>query len=114
MRAAGITGTGAYLPEEIRTNDFFRQFDLLPYDDIFDKSGILERRIAGKEKSSDMEVKALPDAVEHAGITIDDVELILVGSAINDLMAPNNSALVRYNSGAGPAPCLIPGFLTKN
>jgi len=95
MRSAGIVGTGLYVPEEVRTNDWFKKLDMLPTDDIFDKSGVKERRICAKgEKSSDMEVKALLAAVENAGIKIEDVELILDGPIHRDQPAPGNAAFL--------------------
>lgn len=101
MKAVGIVGTGFYVPEEVRTNEWFKQFDLLPVDEIFDNAGVLERRICAKgEKSSDMEVKALLAAVENAGIKIEDVELILDGPIHRDQPAPGNASLVQYKSGA--------------
>ncbi|MCL4537696.1 MAG: 3-oxoacyl-ACP synthase III family protein [Nitrospirae bacterium] len=101
MRSVGIVGTGIYVPEEIRTNDWFKQFDLLPFDDLFDNAGVMKRRVCAKgEKSSDMETKALLAAVENAGISIEDVELILDGPNLHDQPQPGNAALVQYKSGA--------------
>jgi len=48
MRAAGIVGTGLYVPEEVRTNDWFEQFNLLSLNKIFDQAGVMERRICAK------------------------------------------------------------------
>ncbi len=101
MRSVGIVGTGSYLPEEVRTNEWFKQFDLASSLDLFNDSGILERRIHAKgERSSDMEVKALLAAVENAGISVEDVELILDGPNLRDQPAPGNAAIVQYKSGA--------------
>jgi 3-oxoacyl-[acyl-carrier-protein] synthase-3 len=71
MRSAGIIGTGLYLPEEVRTNDWFKDFDLSSSGEIFDEAGVEERRVCAKdENASDMEAKALLSAVENAGISI--------------------------------------------
>lgn len=101
MRAAGIVGTGLYVPEEVRTNEWFQQFELLPFDELFDDARVRERRVCAKgEKSSDIETKALLSAVENAGINIEDVELILDGPNLHDQPQPGNAALVQYKSGA--------------
>ena len=101
MRSVGIVGTGSYLPEEIRTNEWFKQFDLASSLDLFNDSGILERRIHAKgERSSDMEVKALLAAVENAGISVDDIEMILDGATLQDQPMPANAAALQYKSGA--------------
>jgi len=42
MKSAGIVGTGLYLPEEIRTNEWFNDFNLLSVGDIFDSAGVQE------------------------------------------------------------------------
>lgn len=101
MKAVGIVGTGLYVPEEIRTNDWFRRFDMLPVDTIFDEAGVKERRISAEnELPSDMEAKALIAAVENAGISIEDVEMILDGPSIHDQIMPGNAATLQYKSGA--------------
>lgn len=101
MRSAGIVGTGLYVPEEIRTNEWFEQFNLLSLNKIFDNAGIKERRISAKdEMSSDMEAKALLVAVENAGIDIKDVELILDEANVPDQCTPGNASILQYKSGA--------------
>ncbi len=101
MESVGIIGTGLYVPEHIRSNEWFNQFPLLPFDDIFDDSGIKERRICGpNETGVDMEVNALKNAVHNAGIEITDIDLILDGPTIQDQPMPGNAASVQYKSGA--------------
>lgn len=101
MRSAGIVGTGFYVPKEIRSNEWFEKFDLLPVDDVLDDAGVVERRICAKtENASDMETEALLAAVKNAGISIDDIELILDGPTLQDQPMPGNAARVQYKSGA--------------
>jgi 3-oxoacyl-[acyl-carrier-protein] synthase-3 len=111
LNSAGIIGTGYYVPEEIRTNDWFSHLPDLNLDPVLDQvfidSGVKERRICAKgEKSSDMETKALLAAVENAGISVEDIDLILNGSAMDDQFAPKNASLVQYKSGAKNAASL--------
>jgi len=101
MISAGIVGTGLYVPEEVRTNDWFKKLNMLPTDDIFDKSGVKERRICAKgEMSSDMEAKALLSAVENAGIDIEDIDFIFNGPVINEAIAPGHGPAVKHKAGA--------------
>lgn len=101
IRSVGIVGTGLYVPEEVRTNEWFEQFNLLSLNKIFDHAGVMERRICAKgEMSSDMETKALLSAVNNAGIDIKDIDLILDGPNIHDQASPGNAALLQYKSGA--------------
>ncbi len=100
MKAVGIIGTGLYVPAEIRTNDWFDQFDLVAAIDVFKDSGIKERRVAGKgELASDMGTKALLAAVENARISINEVDLIL-HAGTNDHTLPLNAPVIQYKSGA--------------
>lgn len=101
MKPVGIVGSGCYIPKEIRTNEFFEQFEMLTSIDVFEKSGVKERRISARgELSSDMETKALLAAVENAGISIEDIDLILDGPNVNDQISPLNAPALQYKSGA--------------
>ncbi len=101
VRSAGIVGTGFYVPKEIRTNEWFESFDLMPVNEIFNNTGVKERRIsADYEVSSYMEAKALLAAVEDAGIDIKDVDVILDGPNLPDQPSPGNAALLQRKSGA--------------
>ncbi len=65
MKPVGIIGTGSYLPEQVRTNEWFDQFEMVSSIDVFNNSGVKERRIAAKgQLSSDMEAKNLMDDVQ--------------------------------------------------
>jgi 3-oxoacyl-[acyl-carrier-protein] synthase III len=66
MRRATIVGTGSYLPEIIRTNEWFEKFELLTSGTaIFDDSGVKERRVVSDDmKSSDIEILTCQDASE--------------------------------------------------
>lgn len=102
MKSVGVVGTGLYVPEEVRTNEWFvEQTNLLSINKIFDEAGVKERRFSAKdEMSSDMEAKALLMAVENAGIDIKDVELILDGPNLPDQCTPGNASILQYKSGA--------------
>ena len=76
-----IIGTGSDLPEKILTNaDLEKMVDT---DDqwIQDRTGIKQRHVAGEgETTSTMGLKAAHKALEAAGITADDIDLIVVGT----------------------------------
>jgi 3-oxoacyl-[acyl-carrier-protein] synthase-3 len=104
MRNVGILGTGAYLPEKRLTN-----FDLEKIVDTSDewitsRTGIKERRIASEEEaSSDLAVKAAKQAMKNAGITADDVDLIVVATVTPDMSFPATACLVQEQIGAPKA-----------
>lgn len=76
-----ILGTGSYLPPKIRTNaDLERMVDTSD-EWITERTGIKERRIAeGEDTVPVMALKASLPALEAAGITPDDLDMIIVGT----------------------------------
>jgi len=105
MRRAAIVGTGSYLPEDVRRNDFFEGLSLKSVDEVyFDHTGAEERRIAPPYmKSSDMEYEAGKRAIESAGIKPEEIDLIIVSSLIPDEIQPQNAALIQHKLGAKSA-----------
>ncbi len=101
QKSVGIIGTGLYVPDEIRTNDWFNKLSPRSLDRIFDQAGVKERRVcAQNELASDMEAKALLAAVENAGISIGDVEMMFAGSTLNDQPQPGNASALHHKVGA--------------
>ncbi len=105
VRRAVICGTGSYLPDDVRGNDFFESLPLESVDEVyFDNSGAEERRVAPPwMKSSDMECEAGRRALESAGIPSDEVDMIIVSSLIPDEVQPQNAVLVQHRLGASKA-----------
>ncbi|MBI3815063.1 MAG: 3-oxoacyl-ACP synthase III family protein [Nitrospinae bacterium] len=102
LRKAAIVGTGSYLPETIRTNEWFEKFELLTSGtEIFDDSGVKERRVVSDEmKSSGMEILACQDALKKTGIKAEEIDLILCNSNIHDQLQPGNAFLIQHKLGA--------------
>src|SRR3990167_1173989 len=102
MKRAAIIGTGSYLPETVRTNEWFEKFELITSGtDIFDKSGVIERRVVSDDmKSSDMEILACRNVLKKTGISADEIDLILCNSNIHDQLQPGNAYLVQDKIGA--------------
>lgn len=96
-----IKGTGYYLPEKILTN-----FDLEKMVDTSDKwiterTGIRERRIGAEgTTTSDLCYEASLMAIKHAGISIDDIDLIIVATATPDMLFPSTACVVQERLGA--------------
>lgn len=101
MKKARIIGTGSYLPEKVLTN-----FDLEKMVDttnewISARTGIEERRIAAEgEMTSDLAVIAAQRAMEMAGVTADEIDLIIVGTITGDFPWPSTACLVQDKLGA--------------
>src|SRR5213080_3651652 len=107
LRTVSIIGTGSYVPEKILTNaDLSRMVDTSD-DWITTRTGIKERRIAGKdEHTSDMAAKAALKAMEQAKISPKEIDLILVATATPDMLFPATACFVQKKIGANKAACL--------
>lgn len=74
----GIIGTGMYLPKKVVNNAKIQEWTGVKVDTIVEKLGIQERRLVDDtETASGMSVKASVPALNNAGITAEDLGLIL-------------------------------------
>ncbi|MGH8106346.1 MAG: beta-ketoacyl-ACP synthase III [Arenimonas sp.] len=96
-----IAGTGSYLPEKILTNaDLEKMVDT---DDqwIRERTGIEERHIAAAgETTSQMGFIAAQRAMEAAGVTAADLDLIILGTTTPDFIFPSSACLIQEKLGA--------------
>lgn len=100
--SGGIIGIGTYIPEEVRTNDYWDNINIcnLPKDKKMKIEGITERRVYPQDiLPSDVEVVAGKNAIKDAGLTPEDIDLVLVHSMIQDELVPGNASLVQYKLG---------------
>src|SRR5687768_1722820 len=85
-RTVSIIGTGSYVPERVLTNAELEKMVETSDEWITSRTGIKERRIAAKdEHTSDLAAKAALNALENAGISASDVDLILVATVTPDM-----------------------------
>jgi len=76
-----IAGTGSCLPSRTLTNADFEKLVDTTDEWIFQRTGIRERHIAAKgETTSMLGEKAARAALANAGLTPDDIDLIIVGT----------------------------------
>ncbi len=101
MVSAGILATGHYAPKKLLTNaDLERMVDTSD-DWIRTRTGIETRHIAAdSEDTSDLCVHAAEAALEKAGLTPDDIDFIMVGTASPDYVVPSTACLVQSKLGA--------------
>ncbi len=117
VRAVKITGTGSYLPENIITNEYLETVIDTNAQWIFENLGIKERRKASDdEATSDLASKAALHAIEDSGLTVNDIDLIIVATATPDRLAPSTAAIVQdkikaYNAVAFDIAAVCSGFL---
>ncbi len=107
QRTVSIIGTGSYLPEKILTNEDLSKIVETDDEWITTRTGIKERRIAAPdEQTSDMAARAAKAAMEQAGITAEEIDLILVATATPDVVFPATACFVQTKIGARKAACL--------
>lgn len=99
-----ITGLGAYLPEKILSNSDLEKMVETSDEWIVSRTGMKERRIAKEDEfTSDMGVKAALVAIEKAGITASDIDLIICATLTPDYLFPSTAALLQQGLGASHA-----------
>lgn len=100
VRNVKIIGTGSYAPEKIYTNDYLAT--LVPTNDewVYKNVGIHERHIAADDEfTSDLASKAGLRAIENAGLSPMDIDLIIVATATADRKAPSTAAIAQHKMG---------------
>ncbi|MFB5282516.1 beta-ketoacyl-ACP synthase III [Peribacillus sp. Hz7] len=101
---AGIIGIGRYLPEKIVTNSDLEKVMDTSDEWIRTRTGIEARRIASDDvNTSDMAYKAAAQAIESAGITAEDIDLILVSTVTPDQSFPSVACTIQEQLGAKKA-----------
>jgi 3-oxoacyl-[acyl-carrier-protein] synthase-3 len=105
-RTVSIIGTGSYLPERILTNQELEKLVETSDEWITSRTGIKERRIAAEgEHTSDLAAKAALAAMENAGISAEEVDLIIVATVTPDMFFPSTACFVQSKIGAKNAAC---------
>ncbi|ABB31831.1 3-oxoacyl-(acyl-carrier-protein) synthase III [Geobacter metallireducens RCH3] len=101
MARARIIGTGSAVPEMIRTNfDLEKMVDTTD-DWITTRTGIRERRIAAEgEYTSTFATRAAERALEMAGVTAEEIDLLIVATVTPDFPFPSTACIVQSNIGA--------------
>ena len=119
MRDAKIIGTGIYVPEKTLTNADLSKMLGSDIDEFVSKIvGINERRIcADDESTADLATKAAENALKNAGISAEDLDLILLATDTPEYLSPATSVVVQARIGAKLAGtfdinCACAGFVT--
>jgi 3-oxoacyl-[acyl-carrier-protein] synthase III len=102
---AALTGTGSCLPARVLRNDDFPASLDTSDEWIRTRTGIRERRIAADgETTSTLGLAAARRAVKAAGITPDDIDLIVCATVTSDVLVPSVACRVQAGLGCRPIP----------
>jgi 3-oxoacyl-[acyl-carrier-protein] synthase-3 len=98
---ASFKSIGAYLPSEIRDNNWFIQRMDTSDEWITKRTGIKQRRIAqNDEQTSDLGVEASKIAIQRAGIDINDIDLVICATISPDYFCmPSTACLISEKLG---------------
>ena len=102
----GVVGVGKYLPDGVLSNADLEKSSGMSAADIEAKTGIRTRRIVGDdETASEMSAAAARDALTMAGISPEDLGLIITCTFTGDYVYPAVSCRIQdilgaYNAGA--------------
>ena len=105
MKFSRITGTGGYLPERILTNQELEAMVDTTDEWIQERTGIKQRHIAADgETTADLGTKAARLAMQMAGKTADDIDLIIVATTTPAKIFPSTACLVQQQLGIHGCP----------
>jgi len=100
--ASVIAGTGKYVPERIVTSEYiekkigFEEKFNMPLGSIEKISGVRERRyVTGNQVSSDMAYEASKIAMERAGVTPEELDVVIFASASHDIAEPATANILQ-------------------
>ncbi|HFC92827.1 MAG TPA: ketoacyl-ACP synthase III [Leucothrix mucor] len=95
-----IAGTGSYLPERVVTNDDLAKMVDTSHEWIVERTGIEKRHLASDDETTcDLAEKAARLAMEMAGKTANDIDLIIVATTTPDLVFPSTACLLQARLG---------------
>jgi len=105
LASVHLTGIGAYLPERVLGNAELEQMVDTSDAWIVERTGIRQRHIiAPDQMTSDLAVEAARAALADAGITIDDIDALVVSTTTPDLIFPATATVVQAKLGGKDFP----------
>jgi 3-oxoacyl-[acyl-carrier-protein] synthase III len=101
MRKAYIAGTGIYHPENLVPNSFFNDKYKMDIDTFLREKRNIHQRyfMSENQATSDLIVPAIEQALQRAGITKDDVDLLIVSTDTPDYLSPSTASVVQHKMG---------------
>ena len=100
MSNACITGVGFFVPPRIVTNDELSKHMDTTDQWIQERTGIQERRFVEKGVGpSDLAIPATEQALEYAGLSVEDIDFIIFATSMSDYHIPGSGCLLQEKMG---------------
>jgi len=100
-RTCSVTGVGSYVPSKVLTNADLEKMVETSDEWITTRTGIKERRLAAENQfTSDLGAEAARRAMKQAGVTAEQIDLIIVATITPDMPFPSTACLVQQKIGA--------------
>lgn len=100
-----ITGTGSSHPSLVVTNDKLAKFLETSDEWIQTRTGIKQRQLITSERLEDLAADAAFKAIDDAGISSSDLDMIICSNVLNEYITPSLSSIVQGIIGAS-CPCI--------
>lgn len=95
-----IEGTGGYLPEKVLSNHDLEKMVETSDQWITDRTGIKKRHIAADDETTcDLAEHAAREAIDAAGVSADDIDLVIVATTTPDRVFPSTACLLQQRLG---------------
>ena len=96
MKYSKIAGTGSYLPERVMENAELEKMVDTTDEWIRGRTGIERRHIAGdSETTCDLAEKAARNAMDMAGVSANEIDLLIVATTTADCVFPSVACLLQ-------------------
>jgi len=104
VRRVEIKSLATYVPPKLLTNADLEKMVETSDEWILQRTGIKQRHIVDPGvATSDLAAEAAKKAIEKAGLTPDDIDVIIVGTVTPDMLFPSTACLVQAKIGANKA-----------
>jgi 3-oxoacyl-[acyl-carrier-protein] synthase-3 len=104
VRPVKVAALATYVPPQVMTNADLEKLVDTNDEWIRQRTGVVERHVADPGVgTSALAVPAARQAVAQAGLTPDDIDLIVVGTTTPDTVFPSTACLVQHQIGASNA-----------
>lgn len=117
FKNVGIIGLGTYVPENVMTNFDFEKIIDTSDEWIRTRTGIEERRFASADQAtSDLGAEAAKIALEKAGLSVEDIDMIILATTTPDYPIQSTACVVQeligaVNAGAVDVNAACSGFV---